>query len=594
MKKTQAGESAIMRTLRFTRQLLTPAQKRQAIGIILLSIITSFTEVLGLATLVPIVMVCAEPGGVFKHKYFRVLYEGLHFQSEPSFIISLLVGIVVFFILKSLFAIWVNYVQARFTSQIGRDVIESQLHKHMGLKFWRLNDLGSAKLINSSINIPNGYLHSLLRQLVAMASEMVIALGILGGLLAYNPELVVILAVVLVPPMILTYRFTRNKVQQMQSRTNALWLVSLSYISDLFAGFIELRLARRQQNYMEGVLRNQGEAYSIDAVNNVYTQVPQKVIELTAILGVVVILLYSVLVNGVSANMIGLVGAFAVAAYRLMPSMNRILSSIVTIKANQFILDDIESYRNAESQEPVHAVQQPLIFKRSLELQNLTFSFPGSGKPALSHLDIKIAKGEKIGFIGTSGSGKTTLMNVLLRFYTEDKGHILVDGVPLDSQNIDGWHRIVGYIKQDTFLMQASIRDNITLGEKDPDEQRLTYAVEQASLSSVVQNLEKGLDTFIGERGSKLSGGQRQRIGIARALYKRAEVLIMDEATSALDNETEREVNEAISKLSQTNITILIVAHRLTTLRECDRVYELSHGELIAEHQYEALLERIR
>jgi len=583
-----------MRTLRFTRKLLTPPQKRQAIGIILLSIITSFTEVLGLATLVPVVMVCAEPGGVVKHKYFRVLYETLHFQSERSFIVALLVAIVVFFILKSLFAIWVNYVQARFTSQIGRDVIESQLYKHMGLNFWRLNDLGSGKLINSSINMPNGYLHSLLRQLVAMASEMIIALTILIGLLAYNPQLVVILAVVLVPPMILTYRFTRHKVQQMQSRISALWPISLGYIGDLFAGFIELKLARRQQNYIEGVLRNQGEAYSLDAVNTVYTQIPQKVIELTAILGVVVILLYSVLVNGVSASMIGLVGAFAVAAYRLMPSMNRILSSIVTIKANQYILDDIESYRDAESQEPVYKPQQPLEFKRALELQDMTFSFPGSSQPALSHLSLRIAKGEKVGFIGTSGSGKTTLMNILLRFYIEEKGCILVDGVPLGPQNIDSWHRMVGYIKQDTFLMQASIRDNITLGEQNPDEERLAYAVEQASLSGVVQNLEEGLDTFIGERGSKLSGGQRQRIGIARALYKRAEVLIMDEATSALDNETEREVNEAISKLSQTNITILIVAHRLTTLRECDRVYELSHGELIAEHQYEALLERIR
>lgn len=594
MKKTHASENAVMRTLHFTRQLLTPSQKKQAVGIILLSIITSFTEVLGLATLVPIVMVCAEPGGVFKHKYFRVVYEGLHFQSERIFIIALLMGIVVFFILKSLFAIWVNYVQARFTSEIGRDVIESQLHKHMGLKFWRFNDLGPGKLANSSINMPNGYLHSLLRQLVAMASELVITLTILVGLLAYNSRLVVILAVVLVPPMMLTYRFTRGKVQQMQSRISVLWPISLSYIGDLFLGFIELRLARRQQNYIDGVLRNQGEAYSLDAVNNVYGQIPQKVIELTAILGVVVILLYSILVNGVSTNMIGLIGAFAVAAYRLMPSMNRILSSVVTIKANQYILDDIESYRDAESQELVHPVQQPLVFTRSLELQNLTYSFPGSTHPALSHLDIKIAKGEKIGFIGTSGSGKTTLMNVLLRFYTEQEGHVLVDGVPLSSENIDGWHRMVGYIKQDTFLMHASVRDNITLGEQTPDEQRLAYAVEQASLSGVVQNLEEGLDTFIGERGSKLSGGQRQRIGIARALYKQAEVLIMDEATSALDNETEREVNEAISKLSQTNITILIVAHRLTTLRECDRVYELSHGELIAEHQYEALLERIR
>jgi len=354
-----------------------------------------------------------------------------------------------------------------------------------------------------------------------------------------------------------------------------------------------LRLARRQQQFVNSVLKNQKEAYDLDATSYVYSMLPQKVIELAAIVGVVTILLYSVIVQSGSNGLVALVGLFAAAAYRLMPSLNRILTSIVAIRANQHVLDDIESHRDAESQEVVETIQQPLSFNNTLELQNVTFSFPNEQNPALNGVSLSINKGEKIGFIGSSGSGKTTLMNVLLRFYSEQKGRILVDGTPLGPQNLNNWHQIIGYVKQDTFLMQASIRDNITLGESEPDEQRLAYAIEQASLSSVVSNLADGLDTLVGERGSKLSGGQRQRIGIARALYKKTEVLIMDEATSALDNETEREVNEAISKLAQTNITILIVAHRLTTLRECDRVYELGNGKLIAEHQYEALLSRI-
>ncbi len=183
-------------------------------------------------------------------------------------------------------------------------------------------------------------------------------------------------------------------------------------------------------------------------------------------------------------------------------------------------------------------------------------------------------------------------MNLLLRFYEEQQGQLLIDGQPLTENNLEAWYKLVGYVKQDTFLMESSIRDNITLADQQVDEQRLQYAIEQASLADFIQSLPEGINTFVGERGSRLSGGQRQRIGIARALYKRTEVLLMDEATSALDNETEREVNEAISRLATTDITIFIIAHRITTLRDCTRIYELKDGELIAERTYQELVSR--
>nr|WP_246398951.1 ATP-binding cassette domain-containing protein [Hymenobacter luteus] len=235
--------------------------------------------------------------------------------------------------------------------------------------------------------------------------------------------------------------------------------------------------------------------------------------------------------------------------------------------------------------------QEPAIrFQQRVEFDNITFAFPGSDKPVLRNISFTINKGEKIGFIGSSGSGKTTLMNLLLRFYTQQSGEIRVDGVPLRLENTEAWHQLVGYVKQDTFLMQASLRDNITLGESDPDPQRLQYALEQASLADFVESLPQGLDTVSGERGARLSGGQRQRIGVARAMYKQTQILVMDEATSALDTQTEKEVTEAINKLSATDITILIIAHRITTLRQCDRIYELKDGQIVAVHTYEDLI----
>ena len=181
-------------------------------------------------------------------------------------------------------------------------------------------------------------------------------------------------------------------------------------------------------------------------------------------------------------------------------------------------------------------------------------------------------------------------MNLLLRFYDQQHGDIKIDGTPLAAEYTKAWHQLVGYVKQDTFLMEASIRDNITLGEEYPDEQRLQYALEQASLDEFVRAQPDGLDTVSGERGTRLSGGQRQRIGIARALYKQTQVLVMDEATSALDNQTEREVNEAIHKLAGTDITIFIIAHRITTLRKCDRIYELKDGRIVDVYTYDELI----
>jgi ABC-type multidrug transport system fused ATPase/permease subunit len=586
-------ENILARSIRISRRMLSKEQKRKFLFLVALSIITSFLEVFGLASLVPVVVVCADPSKMLNNKYFKAVYDGLHFQSANSFILTLLLSIIVFFIIKAVFTTWVSYIQGKFTADVANGVMLQQLRKHQTITYQVFAGLGSGQLVNSNLSVPNNFLHSVIRPLITMGTELVVAIVILIGLVVYDPKLILILVAILVPPMLLTYRAVRGRTQFIQTRMHGLWSKSVRFLNELSIGFIELRLARRYGYIVENVAETQGEAFQLEASNYMYNSIPTKVIELAAVIGIIVIMLYSILVSGDTAGLVALIGLFAAAAYRLMPSLNRLLSSIVIIRSNQIVLDDIEYLSGPESQEPHFEPQQPLVFKNTLTLKQLTFSFNGAEQPALDDINLQIRKGERIGFIGTSGSGKTTLMNILLRFYKEQQGQILVDNVALGPENIDGWHRIIGYVKQDTFLMDASIQDNITLGETNPDPQRLEYALEMASLKGFVDMLPEGVHSHIGERGSRLSGGQRQRIGIARALYKKTEILVLDEATSALDNETEREVNEAINHLANSNLTILIVAHRLTTLRECDRIYELNQGKLIAEHQYSELMSRI-
>ena len=560
-----------------------------------LLLISSVFDVFGLASLVPVLLIAAEPGGVQHSRFFYPIYQSLGFNSERTFIVALIMALLFFFLLKNLFSTWVNYLQARFTAAVGLEIIRSQLRKYLHLPFWNFSDFGSANFINSALQVPTNYVNAVLRPLFVFFSELTVVLVIAVGILIYKPLLIAVLVLVLAPATLLTYRALRARSQLIGNRINELRPVSFSIINDLFSGFAELKLAGRQNRFAERLLINQSTVQDLDAEAYLYALLPVRIIEMVAIMGVLTIFLYSLYGPVGSGGLIALVGMFAAAAYRLMPSVNRMLMSVVLIKQNQYAIENLELFRKPQFDETPPAVQLPLSFERELALENVSFTFPAqaSGEaPALQNINLRIQRGEKIGFIGASGSGKSTLMNVLLRFYREQQGQMLVDGQPMTSQHLHAWYKLVGYVKQDAFLMEASIQDNITLGAPaaEVDIERLRYAVEQASLAGFVAVLPQGLDTVIGERGSKLSGGQRQRIGIARALYKQAEILLLDEATSALDNETEREVNEAITRLSHTNITILIIAHRLTTLRECDRIYELREGRIVAERQYTELV----
>jgi ABC-type multidrug transport system fused ATPase/permease subunit len=582
----------ISSSLNSLRLFLAPAQKRYGVWMLILLLTNSFLDVFGLAALVPIIMVAAEPGGIKGNKYFSAAYSLLGFQSERTFLVVLITALFVFFLLKNIFSTWSSNLQALFTAKIGLLLTNRQMTKYLNFPFWYFNDIGHAELTNSAINIPVGYVNGILRPLLILLSEIAVVIVIIVGIILYKPLLIILLLIILAPTTWLIYRGLRSRSLAIGNRLNELYPFAAGKMHDLFIGNTELKLANKVQHFREEITSSQEEIQYLSAESYLYSLIPIKVIELVAILGVVTIFIYSLFSKDGSSELISLIGLFAAAAYRLMPSVNRMLTAVVQMKQNQYTITNLTAYQEAQYNEAPNPNQLPLTFQNKITFENVGFTFPKETRPALEGISFQINKGEKIGFVGSSGSGKTTLMNLLLRFYIEQKGVISVDDQPLTSQYLRAWYDIVGYVKQDTFLMEASIRDNITLNDKVVDEERLTYALNQASLRSFIDGLPDGDNTLIGERGSKLSGGQRQRLGIARALYKRTQVLVFDEATSALDNQTEREVNEAINSLSSTDITILIIAHRITTLRECDRIYELNSGRLIGEHQYEDLVKQ--
>lgn len=571
---------------------LSPAEKKRALLMFLLQIFTSFLDVFGLASLIPVVTLASRPTSLMEHRWSAMLYNAVGFQNETTFFIVAVLAIFVFFLAKNVFISWINYMQVRFTADVSLKIIDSQFVKYIGLPFWKFQEIGTFEVVNEVLTVPNAYLNGVIRQVFVLLSEIVIVVIVVLGILFYQPMLFVILGITLVPATLITYRVLRNRSQQLGHQRDIQAPKAYGIVSDTFSGYVELKLANKLPLFRERINANQQLMQSLDAKAYVYGLLPVRIIEMVSILAVCTIIIYSLLFSSDQTSLITIVGLFAAAAYKLMPSVNRILASMVTMKQHLYTLEALDAYEEPQWQEHLVPQEPSFGFQHQVEFSNISFAFPGSTTPVLNGVNFTVKKGEKIGFIGSSGSGKTTLMNLLLRFYSQQAGEIKVDGVPLKLENTQAWHQLVGYVKQDTFLMQASLRDNITLGETNPDPQRLQYALEQASLADFVATLPEGLDTVSGERGARLSGGQRQRIGIARAMYKQTQILVMDEATSALDTQTEKEVSEAINKLSATDITILIIAHRITTLRQCDRIYELKNGQIVAVHTYDELIER--
>ena len=349
-------------------------------------------------------------------------------------------------------------------------------------------------------------------------------------------------------------------------------------ILESMRGIKEIKVMSKQDFFFKKYAHTNSERANINANFLTLNLTPRFYLEFISIIslaGFIIVFLYQ---GGEFSNLITTVGVFVAATFRMLPSVNKIISSMQVIKYKKYSLDLLINELKNTPTENLQSDDEEIIFNKQFEIKNLDFSH-NKDKLILKNACLKISKGETVGIVGPSGSGKTTLINLILGLYPEAKNHIYVDGKPLES--IKSWRRKIGYVSQSIFLLDDSIRNNVAFGINlsSSDSKRITNVIKTASLDSFIKSLSKGVDTIIGEQGQQISGGQRQRIGLARALFSDSEILIFDEATSALDNFTEKEVIKSILKLRGKK-TLIMVAHRLTTLKECDIIYELNDGKI--------------
>jgi len=423
--------------------------------------------------------------------------------------------------------------------------------------------------------IPSRFASAITMNLLMLLNEIIILILIITGILAYDIKIILILSITVLPTFFIFYKLTKKKIKHIGDETNRLTPeIGKSIFQSIF-GYVDVIITGTKQMFFDKVRLLVKPLAKLNVSRTVFNLAPTKVIESAMILSIVIILIYGVYTLPTKEEILSLIAIYALAAYRIMPSINRLMISINTLTENQYTFDVM----NEITQDNIETktTEQNISFENSIEIKNISFQYDDGDDAVLNNFSLSIKKGETIGIRGKSGGGKTTLMNIMLGLLQPTYGEFVIDNTTINQNNIEAWQKQIGYVQQDVYLLDATLAENIAFGIKKEqiNIEKINKAIEQSSLKEFVDSLPLGIETRVGERGTQLSGGQKQRVGIARALYFNSEVLFFDEATSALDPQTEKEITESIHKLSTEGLTMIIIAHRETSLQGADKIIEI-------------------
>ena len=573
---------------------LSPRRKKQLAGLAVLMIVASFAEVVGIGAVLPFLGVLTFPETVFTHNLAQPFIQLLQIRSANDLLLPFTLVFVTAAVFAGLARITLVWVQMRLSMAIGGDfsvqVYERTLYQPYSLHVSR----NSSEIISGSQKARD-LVGSIIQPTLLILSSVVILLAVSLTLLAIQPTMAFVaflgFGLIYGAVVFITKRLIEKNSQTIANqdvRVTKAIQEGLGSIRDVLIDGTQPVYSKRYQDALISL-------QSALASNQVVGGSPRFGVEA---LGMALIagLAYALTVASDGAggliSAIPVLGALAVGAQRLLPVLQQMYNSYIIAKGNQASTQDVLDLLDLPMQARVHAhPAKPIDFQTTITLKDLGFRYSPQGPWVLRHLNLKISKGSRVGFVGVTGSGKSTLLDIVMGLLTPTEGALLIDNTAVNPQNTRAWQAHISHVPQAIYLSDTSIAENIAFGVPAEliDRQRVKKAALQAQIAQTIEAWRSGYDTQVGERGVRLSGGQRQRIGIARALYKRANVIIFDEATSALDNETEAAVMQAVETLGR-DITILIIAHRLTTLKNCDQIVELANGGIKAVSGYEQMI----
>ena len=543
----------------------------------------SGVSLLGVSVLSPFITAVMNPEELLKNDIIRSVYDGFHMQNTNQLITLLSVLIIIVYIAKNAFIIFINNMLYCFSYYGKREMQDRMMKYYISRDYTFFLNHNSAELMRD-INTDPEMFYAAVLNMLQLASELCVSLILVGYLLVKDALLTLGVAFAMVVMVFIFMKKLRRTLARFGDDRRKYNANILQCMQQAFGGIKEIKIANREA-YFEGEFVKQNGLYTyVIKQNSFLSSIPKPIMEALCITGLMAAIIVRINATSTSPEQfVGTLAVFAAAAFALLPSANKMSEYLGSIIHNGVVIHKIgEEYaaiRDMEIQTEKEENYKKVTLDKEIKVEDMTFHYPDTEDAVLAHVNVTIPKNKSVAFIGPSGAGKTTMVDLILGVLKPQAGKITVDGMDI-KESYRGWHDKIGYIPQTIYMLDDTIRNNIAFGKTEGiDDADIWEALKQAQLDEFVKSLDEGLDTMIGEAGVRLSGGQRQRIGIARALYRRPEVLVLDEATSALDTETEAAVMEAIDSL-QGKMTMLIIAHRLSTIKNCDMVYQVEGGSV--------------
>ncbi len=588
----------MIETLRKILDLLTPRERRGFYVLVVIMLVAGLFEMFGVASILPFMAVLSDPSRIETNAFLARLFAGLGFESIQSFMIFLGVGTFVMVMSGIAAHILSLYTIVRFSNMRAYSLSSRLLRSYLHQPYpWFLNrhssDLGKAVLSEVDNVVSQSFVPAM-----KMLSNIIVAVFVAGLLVLMQPMVAAGAALVLGASYATIFMIARKYLVRFGEMRYAANGARYKIAQEATGGIKDVKLLGLEDDYIRRFQTPARNLARANTVRMVVSEAPRYLLQGVAF-GTMLLLILSLLItgSGTLGEIIPLLAVYAFAGLRLLPALQQIYAQLTSLRFNrptlQALHKDVMEIRAAQGDAVERVRREPIHLRERLELVDLHYGYPQSERSALTGLGLCIPARSTVGIVGGTGAGKTTAVDLILGLLTPRQGAILVDGEPITAANLRAWQDSIGYVPQQIFLTDDSVASNIAFGITPDkiDHAAVERAARIAELHEfVVEELPQGYATLVGERGVRLSGGQRQRIGIARALYHDPDVLIMDEATSALDNVTERAVMDAVHNIGHAK-TIILIAHRLSTVRECDTIFMLEHGRLVAQGSYDQLID---
>lgn len=577
----------MIRIIKKFSKFLNRKQKGRITILVILMLIGAILETAGISLIVPLMTTILNEDFYRTNEYAIMVCNLLDLHSSKTFMMAILIGVALMFALKDAYLLFEYYVQARFVSNnrlsTQREVMNRIIHR----PYTYFLNIGSGEVMRRITDDVSGSF-TLLSVLLSFFTEVIVSIVVVVAIVVIDPLMACVIMVTLALELVIIYKVIKPVLRKAGLSRQKAVVSSNKWILQATSGIKELKVAKKEEYFLKQFTHYAKKGVKAEQKKQVLDNAPRLIIEavtVDALLAFMILLLFR---GADAATLLPQLSAFAVAAVRLLPAANRMSAAMNSVAYGEPALDNLlESLqmirdKNDEEKEQNTKLEN-ITFSNKLELKNITFAYPNAENNVLEYADMVIPVGKSVGIVGTSGAGKTTVVDIILGLLKPQSGQVLTDGKDI-FLNYPAWLSQIGYIPQMIYMLDDTIRANVAFGiaENEIDDEKIWRALEEAQLKEFVESLPEGIHTTIGERGVRLSGGQRQRIGIARALYTEPTLLILDEATSALDNETETAIMESIHALHGKK-TLIIIAHRLTTIEECDMIYRVGDGKITQE-----------